>query len=641
MIKRAFRFENFRTLGISDPLELELGACSEKDKSIGGVLLLVGQNNAGKSNIISAIKAFSEIKAARDQKPRYLLDKTIVPQVKYVLKDGELAFFAKVNNKGSYDIEASKDTEKIIFEQDDKEEAIYKISNDTVAAQFAQMVNFAKIKIDNPSARYNRTKDLSLDPLIDGFIVTLSKIETSQEITNDELKNIANQMREIPLIHLTNAFNNPFGHPVPNVGIVYNDLVKKDSVVDKKTIISKYFEENYKMSLVPNITLYDDKNGFSTKHLITNVVNGKIQTPLFFEKMFNLLENTNYKNVEEAYETFYSGGQQDKGTLYTIKKILEKDLVKLSNQFNKIYTGVTSGQYSFDVDFESGRIDFIVLENGKPVFYDDQSSGFKWFFDFFFNLIGDLSMKPGSIVLMDEPATNLHVVGQVELRKLIKKFAIENNVLFIISTHSPFFVDIDHLDELRVVRKEERESFIDNKFTHLDGDDIDTLLPVYSALTVGKHILLNPNSTLIFVEGISDYNYLVAFKAILGVEDISFLPIQGVGKAEQQEKIFKKLLKITPSPIVLVDGDWAGKEFKNNNKYKAIEIISLKEIDESFKTIETVFDKEDLTKNPLIANKVEPYLSSIEFKNDVEYNKKHLSKKTINNFLSLFKHLSM
>lgn len=658
MIKREFRIENFKTLGISKPCDLELGAASKSGNSLGGIVILIGQNNAGKSNIISAMKAFSEKNIGIENKPRFLTDNSIEPKVKYIFKDDENAFFVK-SIKGKYEIDVSPETEKMILANNKLKSSVYTLNTENSKRAVKGMVEFSEKYQGNSGTeiladwgKKNGFPSINLNQFgvpsnqvkyFEALLTQLAIIdkESIKEVNiNDFIAPIAETLNNIQIGSILTFANRVLKIEELDLKLLYKDLgLIATNEVNKEQRINEYFLEKYNMNLVPQITFYDDRNGFNSSHLITQVSEGKIQNPIFFSKMFDLLENTSFKSISDAYLSFHKGGEKNKGPLYSIKKILSQDIEKLSKQFNQIYTGNPKGQYSFDVDFESKRIDFIILENGEPVYYDDQSSGFKWFFNFFFNVIANKLATPGSIVLMDEPATNLHVIGQVELRELIKKYGIENNVLFVISTHSPFFVDINHLDELRLVRKVDRESIIDNKFTHLIGEDIDTLLPVYSALTVGKHILLNPKSLNIFVEGITDYNYLCAFKFMLGVEDINFLPIQGVGKDNQQEKIFKKLLKITPTPIVLVDGDYAGNSFKNKNEYNTIEIITLKEINETYKTIETLFDKKDLQENPLIANKIEPYLSSIEFKNSVKYNKKTVSKKTISNFEELFKRL--
>ncbi|MBQ3621206.1 hypothetical protein II941_00010 [bacterium] len=58
---------------------------------------------------------------------------------------------------------------------------------------------------------------------------------------------------------------------------------------------------------------------------------------------------------------------------------------------------------------------------------------------------------PGDIIIMDEPGTNLHVKGQEELRDFLKKFSINSGITFAIATHTPFLVDLDYLDEIRLL----------------------------------------------------------------------------------------------------------------------------------------------------------------------------------------------
>ena len=156
---------------------------------------------------------------------------------------------------------------------------------------------------------------------------------------------------------------------------------------------------------------------------------------------------------------------------------------------------------------ESDTVYFLISENGFDIPLDSQSAGFKWFFDFFFNVFADSKIGNGDIVILDEPATNLHPAGQVELRKQIQGFGHKNGILFIMSTHSPFMIDQDYLDEIRLVKKNNQDSILINKFTVNEDSSFDVLLPIKTALTVNRHVLLNPDVVLIFVVGITDYNY--------------------------------------------------------------------------------------------------------------------------------------
>ena len=275
----------------------------------------------------------------------------------------------------------------------------------------------------------------------------------------------------------------------------------------------------------------------------------------------------------------------------------------------------------------------------KNITLDYQSTGFKWFFNLYFNLLTSNNLKSGDIVIMDEPATNLHAEGQQELRGFLKEFAIKNDITIVIATHSPFLIDIDYLDELRVVTMEDSISSINNDFSTIDLEDPDSLKPIKKALTVRNHVLYDPDNKVIFVEGITDYNYMVAFKKKFDVKDVVFLPIKGVGKynspdfKEKQKEISKRLIEIKKhNPILMVDADGAGKSMKNTNKDSELSVFSLSDVRQEFKQIEDLFSQQD--KENLNLEKHSS--TSSQFKT-FEIDNVSLSEETINNFKEVFK----
>lgn len=261
------------------------------------------------------------------------------------------------------------------------------------------------------------------------------------------------------------------------------------------------------------------------------------------------------------------------------------------------------------------------------------------------------------MILMDEPATGLHVSGQVELRRFLKEFAVRNQVTFVISTHSPFLIDCDHLDEVRVVTRDGNGlAHIENNFLTVDSEDSsrdsDKMDSILGALTVGRHILLPPESRVVFVEGITDYNYLTAFKHLFEVEGITFLPIGGVKK----DHLASKLRRIAADPILIVDSDRAGyiaKE-KDGSGRRAVDVIALSDIDPSFVneinsenykgcgddargfTIEDLFSREDLEN--LIGGTKESNQSSV-IKTYIEMYGPLFSEETKANFRKVFDYL--
>ena len=159
--------------------------------------------------------------------------------------------------------------------------------------------------------------------------------------------------------------------------------------------------------------------------------------------------------------------------------------------FNKLYF-IEDATYAFKIDLESEKIFFSLFRGEQTISLDYQSTGFRWFFNLFFNLLNSTDLNPGDIIIMDEPATHLHVQGQKELRVFLKDFAIKNDITIVIATHSPFLIDLDYLDELRVIVNKENISSIENNFAAVNENDPDSLLPIKESLTVENHILVNP-----------------------------------------------------------------------------------------------------------------------------------------------------
>ena len=357
-----------------------------------------------------------------------------------------------------------------------------------------------------------------------------------------------------------------------------------------------------------------------------------IQTPQIFR----------FDTIKNAYETFQK--QNNRGVLSQLENKINKKLKSVADKFNKLYF-IEDAVYSFKIVLESELIFFSLFRGEQSISLDYQSTGFKWFFNLFFNLLNSTDLNPGDIIIMDEPATSLHVKGQRELRGFLKEFAIHNDISIVIATHSPFLIDLDYLDEIRVVVNKDNITSIENNFAAVNENDPDSLLPIKDSLTVENHILVNPKEKVVFVEGITDYNYLTAFKILFKKEGITFLPINGVGKTKEEcIKITQRLMKIRKKdPILLVDNDKAGNCIKEINKdNKDFRIISLSEADENFKTIESLFSDGDKGKFGLVdesGKTVKHASTSTIFKNHILKNQDEVSEKTKNNFKKLFNKL--
>ncbi|WP_231210350.1 AAA family ATPase [Helicobacter pylori] len=299
-------------------------------------------------------------------------------------------------------------------------------------------------------------------------------------------------------------------------------------------------------------------------------------------------------------------------------------------------------------------------DHNEPIILSQQSTGFQWAFNFMFGFLynwgSHFSLNKNIIYVMDEPATHLSVPVRKEFRKFLKEYAHKNHVTFVVATHDPFLVDTDHLDEIRIVEKETEGSVIKNHFNYPlnnAGKDSDALDKIKRSLGVGQHVFHNPKKhRIIFVEGITDYCYLSAFKLYLCYKEykdnpipFTFLPISGLkNNPNDMKETIKKLCELDNHPIVLTDDDRkcvfnqnaTSERFKKANEDfgNPITILQLSDCDENFKQIEDCFSANDRKKYA----KNKRMELAMAFKTRLLYSGKDdvVSEETKKNFLCLF-----
>lgn len=523
MSKRLITISNFRNLGIDKPTTLLLNDTYEKGKS-GDLIILIGQNNAGKSNVLSALKVIKNIKFAKSDIPLINFTNNGLPEIKYIIQ----------SDNGNY------------------YSTIYKYN-------------------ENSSSYYNYDRNDK-------------PTETINNLTEEEIEKLG--------------------------------------------------------KLTPNVVIYENKDITTSDFNSTpeNLTSNK-----FLSAVFSAI-NISPAKIKETYNQY-----KESPNIFILKILqdsINQELEKVSALFNNLYKS-TSDPYKFIIILYDRQISF-GLGRGKdnsltPLVLERQSTGFQWFFNFFFAIYNHSSINPGDIVIMDEPATNLHPQGQKELRDFIKSFAIENDITFIIATHSPFLINNDELDELRVVKMKDSKAEIINLFSAVDIDDPDSLLPIKDALTIKQNILYDFDTRVVWVEGITDYNYLTMFKNLLSYTNISFLPFKGVGKEDQQNIIIQKLASIKfPNVEILVDADKAGLAFKQkcqNTKFKD-RVISVDQVSSTtkLKEIENLFSVADRQKyKALDDNDQDSFKKAATTSAMKKFCKlEDFSKETIDNFKALF-----
>jgi predicted ATPase len=80
----------------------------------------------------------------------------------------------------------------------------------------------------------------------------------------------------------------------------------------------------------------------------------------------------------------------------------------------------------------------IVEKSGDIIPFSQTNSGRRWYYTYF---LVKGCLKPGDILLMDEPANNLHPEAQIQIRSEIEEISKTNRV--IMTTHSPYMISPD------------------------------------------------------------------------------------------------------------------------------------------------------------------------------------------------------
>jgi len=187
---------------------------------------------------------------------------------------------------------------------------------------------------------------------------------------------------------------------------------------------------------------------------------------------------------EEGYET-------SRAMLEAIGLTITQQVFEYWKQ-NQDQPGTPTLAVEFDVKadpkdqppFNSGKNLYIRVKNlrhGVTVPFDQRSKGFIWFFSFmvWFSAIENrLGTNKAVALLLDEPGLSLHALAQKDFLAFIDFLSHSRQILY--TTHSPFMVEGDHLDRVRVVEDLPKAGSLVTSELQRSGED--SLFPLQAAL---------------------------------------------------------------------------------------------------------------------------------------------------------------
>lgn len=163
----------------------------------------------------------------------------------------------------------------------------------------------------------------------------------------------------------------------------------------------------------------------------------------------NLLKIGGVDNVEMIFEDSTRG-----------RRIAEEASREITRRIRKVWTQEPTLEIKLRVN---GKLLYIDFSDATRV-YDTpktRSRGFLWYLSFYINFIAATNEAKVNefLFLFDEPGVHLHPAGQKDLTLLLENLATKNQVIY--TTHSPFMINRDHPDRVRVVEKDPEGTKID------------------------------------------------------------------------------------------------------------------------------------------------------------------------------------
>lgn len=635
MNRRFLKIKNFKNIGIDKYQYLNLNNTLDPYK-MGELVIIIGENNVGKSNILEAIERINSNNLEKDIPDFIGFDKSL-PEISLVCVENEYKNEETHKREGYYNTlkiyldDAGSTKDSIEFAENNEvnkfdllDEKVRKI-----------LVELSKIKDNNNLEKNKGEFDIQYHNIINSGEDNNSKYLELEKLYNNLKELVYNADESLQ----NNQYNNGLISILKNAQLFNIDNTQKDNQVSSDNKDIDIIKEKYGINIKHNIFYYKE-NIIKNADLITTLEN--ISESKFFKALLKSID-FNIDTIKLAYEK----GKNNFAYREDYEKEINSKLNDIvSKKFNELYFNLNKSaqKYEFYIRLGDNNIHIYLKKNNQAINLDNQSIGFKWFFNLYFDFLHSDSLQRGDIVLMDEPDAHLSLPARRDLRKFLKKFARDNGITFVVATHNPSFIDINHLDEIRIVkyRKDGNGVEIVKDFSGINSWDVDALEDIINSFGVlHRDILTNPNNKVIFVEGITDYNYLTAFKLLRANKEINivFLPIAGLGdkdKKDQMKIIIEKLSKFK-NPIIFTDADDAGIIFQelSSGKKDSLKVITLKDIPDlnNKKKIEDLFSENDRKNySYVLDSKNKSSKGSSLFKNTIVNKKSKLEEETINNF---------
>lgn len=221
---------------------------------------------------------------------------------------------------------------------------------------------------------------------------------------------------------------------------------------------------------------------------------------------------------------------------------------------------------------------------GSLYTFDERSGGLKYFLSYLVQALTHIKVRSRrGVLLMDEPDTYLSNQGQQDLLRVLNEFAEpvgdipQAQVIYV--THSPFLIDKNRGDRIRVLDKGIREEGT-RIVRDVGRNHFEPLRTALGGLVGETFFIGNCN---LMLEGMADQIYLSGMSDILSRDEgnpgtdfldlnrITLVPSGGASEVPYRVYLARGRDRDKPAVIALLDGDEAGneavKELRRSRRY--------------------------------------------------------------------------
>jgi len=400
---------------------------------------------------------------------------------------------------------------------------------------------------------------------------------------------------------------------------------------EEKQVISEWKETNSKIIKNVEKILVDNTESEALKNFIDDRLHPRF---VYFSDYKKILGNINLAEYIKESETEASAGieyiegfdraETVRNLLYLAEFEMEKleevknspsKLIKFLNTASKKLTERLNPSWkgeaiNVELRLNPGNILSVVLSDvhkdgtiTNTGLLNRRAEGFKWTFSFIVNFAAETQKAElkEAILLLDEPARNLHPTQQMGISDLLKNLAGSNQVLY--ATHSPFMIFDYTPGNLLVVELDRKKHLSKIFYDYWKADDA-TLTPILYGLSKGlvdsitdREVGYN-SRPLIIVEAMSDTMYLNAFDKFLQDPNISMNPLNVVPAYNKNSVLPLSIFYHTHgyNTFVLLDNDYESNQIAEqlkNNKFSEPQIIFFESDGNLLQSIEDYMEVDD------------------------------------------------